>query len=139
MDLEPETPMGSADEADVVAHLRHIEARLIAAFVEGDPSFHEEVLAGDWATIDVAGRMLTKAQVLEESFAPVAGREITSGKIDQVNVRLFGGWAIVTGRTRVEGQQDGEDFDVSLRFTDVFALTGGRWMVVASQGTLMGG
>ena len=81
---------------------------------------------------------MNKARVLEESFAPVAGREIASGKIDQINVRLFDGWAILTGRTRVEGRQDGQEFDVSLRFTDVFAYRDGRWQVVASHGTMIG-
>jgi ketosteroid isomerase-like protein len=123
-------------EADIVNQLSRIEERLIAAWVAGEPSFHKAVLADDWSVIDGAGRVLTKAEVLEESFGE-ADRQITLGQIDDLKVRSFGTWAVVTGRTHVAGQYQDEPFDVTLRFTDVFALREGNWQVVASQATLL--
>jgi ketosteroid isomerase-like protein len=122
-------------DADVVEVLSGIEARLIHAFVTGDPSFHKEILADDWSVIDVTGRILTKGEVLKESFA--GDKQISIGDIDEINVRPFGNWAIVTGRTHVVGQAGGEGFEVWLRFTDVFAFRNGNWLVVASQATLL--
>lgn len=123
---------GLAD-SDVAELLSSIEERLAAAWVSGDSSFHERVLADDWSVIDAAGRILSKAEVLEEAFS--GDREITLGQIDEISVRPFGDWAIVTGRTRIAGRYLGEEMSVMLRFTDVFAYRDGNWQVVASQAT----
>lgn len=122
-----------SENAAIVEMLSDIEHRLIAAWVAGDSSFHERTLTDDWSVIDATGRVLTKRQMLAEAFS-VDG-QITKGIIDQINVRLFGNWAIVTGRTRAAGQSGDVDFDVTLRFTDVFACRNGNWQVVASQAT----
>lgn len=122
---------------DVVEHLRDIEHRLAVAWVEGDRSFIEKVLADDWSVIDLTGRILTRADVLEEAFA-AKDRKIVSMHIDDLSVRLFGEWAIVTGRTHATGEYQGAAAEVTLRFTDVFAYRGGNWQVVASQATLIG-
>jgi len=123
-------------DADTVDQLSRIEERLIAAWVAADRSFHEGVLADDWSVIDATGRVLTKAEVLKDSFG-VEDRQITLGRIDDIKVRPFGNWAVVTGRTHVAGQNGGEPFEVTLRFTDVFAHRDGSWLVVASQATLL--
>jgi ketosteroid isomerase-like protein len=120
--------------SDSVTELTEIEHKLAAAFVVGDPSFHESVLADDWSVIDPAGRILTKAQVLRESFT---GERDLTGKIDEVNVRDFGDWAIVTGRTHISGRFEGQEIDVTLRFTDIFSRATGRWKCQASQGTML--
>jgi ketosteroid isomerase-like protein len=123
------------DGGDVGEILSDIEARLVQAFVDGDPSYHKQALADDWSVIDGTGRVLTKAEVLKESFA--GDKLISIGKIDEINVRPFGTWAVVTGRTHVAGKADDVAFDVWLRFTDVFAFRDGKWLVVASQATLI--
>lgn len=115
--------------------LTEIEHRLAAAFVAGDSAIHAEVLSEDWSVIDPSGRIITKTEVLKESFTGEPA--ITECKIDQINIRDFGEWAIVTGRTRVTGTSEGDEFKVTLRFTDVFSRTSGEWQCVASQGTLL--
>lgn len=122
--------------SDIVDILRGLEAQLIAAFVAGDPSVHKRVLSDDWSVIDLQGRVLTKKQVLEESFGS-EDRQISSGYIDEIKVRPFGNWAVVIGTTHVTGQNHGEDFAVTLRFTDVFAQRDRNWQVIASQATLL--
>ena len=120
--------------AGTIAELTEIEHKLAAAFIVGDASFHASVLADDWSVIDPAGRIRTKAQVLKESFS--GERDLTGG-IDQINIRDFGDWAIVTGRTHVAGRFEGQEIEVTLRFTDVFSRTAGEWKCLASQGTMM--
>ena len=119
----------------VAAELRDIENQLVAAWVAGDSSVHERVLAEDWTVIDAQGRIRSKDQVLEEMFRP--GERDISGRIDEVKVRPYGDWAIVTGKTHVEGRYEGNDIKVTLRFMDVFRRTEGKWHVVASQATLL--
>jgi len=130
--------MSSTDQnaAAAVLELTRIQERLAAAWVAGDPSFHRQVLADDWSVIDATGRVRTKAEVLGESFGDPE-RKITLGKIDDIKVRTFGDWAIVTGRTHAAGEYRGEPFDVTLRFTDVFARRDGSWQAVASHATLI--
>ena len=107
--------------------------QLAASWIAGDHKYHERVLADDWRVIDPTGNILTKEDVLREAF--IGDRKITKGKIDQINVRDFGEWAIVTGRTQMAGTYQGQKMDVTLRFTDVFVRQEGEWRCVASQGT----
>ena len=125
----------SASDYDVTTELRNIEDQLIAAWVAGDTSIHERVLADDWGVIDAEGRMRNKVEVLEEMFRP--GERSITGHIDDVKVRPYGDWAIVTGKTHVAGRYEGNDIKVTLRFMDVFRRRGGTWQVVASQATLL--
>jgi ketosteroid isomerase-like protein len=120
----------------VIETLREIEERLAAAWVENDRLFIEQTLADDWSVTDLTGQVLTKAQVLKEVFDS-GNRQIVSMQIDDINVRPFGDWAIVTGRTNAAGEYEGEVAQVTLRFTDVFVYRNGRWQVVASQATLL--
>lgn len=137
MDARSKTNSESVPITDVADHLRRIENRLAVAWVEGDRAFIEKVLGDDWSVVDLTGRILTKAEVLEEAFASKA-RKIVSMHIDDLTVRSFGEWAIVTGRTEAAGEYQGVVAKVTLRFTDVFASRDGNWQVVASQATLIG-
>ena len=114
--------------------LRGIENGLAAAWVGRDRAFIDATLADDWCVTDAAGRILTKAQVLEEGFVSGERRLVS---LDDINVRPFGDWAVVTGRSHVEGRYQGEVKNVTLRFTDVFALRDARWQIVASHDTLL--
>ena len=126
----------SFTSSEVAEVLRGIEERLATAWVEGDRSFIERILADDWSVTDLTGRVLTKAEVLTEAFGS-DDRKITSMRIDEIDVRPFGDWAIVTGRTQASGEYQGNTVEVVLRFTDVFAYRDGNWQAVASQATLI--
>ena len=116
--------------------LNQLEQRLIRAWVESDRETVDAILSDDWRVIDPAGRVLTKAQVMEEGFESGV-RKIESGTIDEVNVRLFNDVAVVTGRTIAGGSYQGETVSVELRFTDVCVKRGDDWQVVSSQATLI--
>lgn len=126
----------SSDASEVVKLLADIEQRLAVAWVEGDSLFIEQTLADDWSVTDLTGRVLTKTEVLEEAFSS-KDRQVVSMSIDDVSVRPFDDWAIVTGRTKAAGEYQGEAAEVTLRFTDVFVKRHGKWQVVASQATLI--
>jgi len=121
--------------SNTTVQLTEIEHRLMASWIAGDPTFHERILSDDWTVIEPTGHIFAKAEVLRDSFA--GERDITRGQIDQISVRDFGSFALVTGRTRVQGRVDGQQIDVTLRFTDVFTITNGEWRCVASHGTFV--
>jgi ketosteroid isomerase-like protein len=127
----PDTSTQDQDTASVIADL---EERLARAWVNKDRPFIEALLASDWTVTDPSGRILTKQQVLEETFSS-ADRRIDAMAVDDVRVRVLGPVAVATGRTRATGSYQGRQASVALRFTDVFHLRDGRWQVVASQGT----
>ena len=122
-----------ARTTSVIEELTQIEHRLARAGVEKNLDYFNSILASDWTTIDVTGRVLTKSQVLQELSSQE--RKIDSATIDDVKVREYGEVAIVTGRTTATGSYKGQRASLVLRFTDIFIKRDGRWQVVASQGT----
>ena len=124
---------------DWTTELNRLEQRLVRAWIDKDRETIESILSDDWAVIDPVGRLLTKAQVMEEAFGS-GDREIEAGHIDDVRVRTYGEVAVVTGRTSATGTYKGIRATVRLRFTDVCVRRGvGDWQVVASQATLLQG
>jgi ketosteroid isomerase-like protein len=114
-----------------------LEQRLARAWVERDRAFIENLLAPEWTVTDPSGRVLTRQQVLDETFSS-ADRQIDSMTVDDVVVKMLGTTAIATGRTRAAGRYQGQAVTMALRFTDVFQLFDRQWKVVASHGTLIG-
>ena len=58
------------------------------------------------------------------------------GRASELNIRIDGNSAIVTGVNHVKGRDDkSQPMDYRLRFTDTFIKRDGRWQVWASQGT----
>lgn len=115
--------------------MRELEQSLVQAWLSHDWNTVDTILDKDWSVIDPSGRVLTKTQVIAE--AKSGERRIDSGTVDEIKVRDFGDFAVVTGKTTAKGSYQGSDVTVTLRFTDIFVKRGDRWRVVASQGTLV--
>jgi len=126
--------IAASQSSDDTAAILDLEQRLAAAWVKGDRAFIEGLLAADWSVTDGAGRVLTRQQVLDETFGS-ADRRIEAMTIDDVQVRFVAGVAIVTGRTRATGSYRGQSGTAVLRFTDLFARKDGRWQIVVSHGS----
>ena len=61
---------------------------------------------------------------------------LDSLELSDLNVRVEGNTAVVTGVNHVKGRDDkGVAMDRMARFTDVFIKRDGRWQVLATQGT----
>ena len=123
----------STNDIEVIAG---IEQQLARAWVERDRAAVDAILASDWSVTDASGHVLTKEQVIQETFAST-DRKIDSMAVDDVQVRVFGDVAVATGRTRASGSYRGASSSVVLRFTDVFVRRDGRWQAVASHGSLV--
>ena len=124
----------AADQTGGVAsELTQIEHQLVKAWIDGDRKTVDSILASDWSVIDLTGRVLTRTQVMQELGS--GDRRIESGSVDDLNVRMLGDIAVVTGRSFLTGTYQGKRASVVQRFTDVFARRDGRWQAVASQGT----
>jgi ketosteroid isomerase-like protein len=119
------------DTADV-ARLREIQQELATAWVARDRATIEWLIASDWSVTHVAGQRITREEVFRDLLESHA-TQMTAADVDEIEVRVFGDAAVVTGRTHAQGTRSGVPFDLWLRFTDVFVRRGDRWQAVASH------
>lgn len=117
------------------AVLAYMEQDWNDAAKRGDVSWTEKNYA-NFAT-DVSSRtglMSSKAQAIESMKSDKDVLE--SLDLSDMNVRVDGNTAVVTGINQVKGRDAaGKPFDRRVRFTDTFVKRDGRWMVWATQGT----
>ena len=82
------------------------------------------------------GKLENKAQSIESTKGDKTVFE--SLELSDLNTRVDGNTAVVTGINHVKGKDAaGKAFDRRVRFTDTFVKRDGRWMVWATQGTLI--
>ena len=82
------------------------------------------------------GAMENKAQSVESMKNSRLVYDIL--ELSDMNTRVEGEVALVTGINHAKGKDgDGKAFERRIRFTDTFIKRDGRWLVWASQGTLI--
>lgn len=126
--------LAAGQPADTVKAIEDIEQRLAKAWVDRDQAVVDGILAAEWSVTDGSGRMLTKQQVMQETFGST-DRRVERMIVDEVKVRAYGEVAVATGRTQATGSYRGASATVVLRFTDVFVRRDGRWQIVVSHGS----
>lgn len=110
------------------------EQAFFDALLASDLRALDGILVDDFSIIDV----MTGSQILKPVFVDA----VTSGLVKfkaidrlEANVRFYGGVAIVTGRTQMEGLYEGHSFVAASRYTHVFVPEDGKWKLAAAQGT----
>ena len=121
------------EQTEVIAEL---EQRIAQAWVNRDRAALEAILAPEWSVTDPSGQVLTRQQVLQQTFDST-DRRIDTMTVDDVEVRMYGDTAVATGRTQATGSYRGTAAVVVLRFTDVVVRRDGVWQVVASHGSFV--
>jgi len=116
---------------DVRQELEEIQQQLVKAWVTRDRSLIERLLAPEWMVTHPDGRVSSREQVLREFDS--GDNRLLAGRIDDLNVRTFEGFAIVNGRSHARGEYKGQPYDVTLRFTDVFVRRHRQWQAVSSH------
>lgn len=115
--------------------LIELQQVLARAWVARDRAAIEQIVAPEWRSTGPDGRTSDRSQALAAVFESGA-HNVRGLTIDDVNVRLFGDAAVVTGRTHGVGAFQGESYDVVIRFTDVFVRRHHQWQAVASHASL---
>lgn len=105
------------------------------ALVAGDIKALELIFADEFVYTSTSGEVVNRAQQLE--VIKSGGLKIASGISEDVEVRLYGDIAIVTGRFVARGEFKGKGFDSIERYTSVWLKRDRRWQLVAEQGTLV--
>jgi len=120
-------PLGDA------AVLVYMEREWNDAELARDYAWHERNYSDDFSGISSrTGALSTKT----EDIASSRKATLTLAKVSDLDVRVEGSTAVVTGINHVKGTDDkGVAFDRTVRFTDTFVKRDGRWLVWATQGT----
>jgi ketosteroid isomerase-like protein len=101
------------------------------AIVTKDIAVLERILAPSFVFIDVDGTQSTRAELLENIRSPKL--IIDPFVTHDVQVRVYGGTAVVTGWIEQTGRYDGRRFTIRQRYTDVYVLYGPRWVAVSAH------
>ena len=113
--------------------LLDMERKWVAASLKSDPAGVEDILADSWSTVGSDGKILTRAQSLDN----MKKSKLTKSELSEMKVRMINAdTAVVTGVwTGMGTDEKGQKVDTSERWTDVFANQGGKWKCVASHNT----
>lgn len=113
--------------------LMKMEQEMADAIVKGDTSVWDKYSDANSVFSDPGGMLMNKAQSM--AMFKSGDLKIESTKIEGMKVQMFGNTAIVTYTTTDKGMYKTTDISGQYRWTDVFAKVGGKWKLVASQGT----
>ena len=122
----------AASNATDKEQLIQIERDLAVAWPKGDKETIDRILAPDWSVTNALGQVQTREQVMRDGFQS-GTLKVRSARVDEIEVRLFGNTAVITGHSVSEGLYAGKPFSANLRFTDVFVKRMQRWQAVASH------
>ncbi len=119
------------------AQVRAAESGFFSALVAGNTETLEHLLAADFSLVGINGALIDKSGLI----GAIAAGLLIFYRIEPVEaaVRFYGGTAVVTGQTRMNGAFGEAPFAAESRYTHVFAEQDGRWQLVAAQGTPIAG
>ena len=115
--------------------LRHIEREWEDANKNKDKAWLERNLADEYTAINSRGKMFNKTEDIADTLSNAD--TITSGELSNMQVRVHGDTAVVTGRLHRVGKDKNGSFDRNYIFTDTFIKRDGRWQVISTQSTLV--
>lgn len=107
------------------------------AVAKQDKDWFEKNYASDFTSISSSSaKLMNKAEDIADTVDPKS--KIDSAETTDMNIRVDGDKAIVTGVFHIKGKDDkGAAFDRKIRYTDVWIKRDGRWQAWSSQGTNM--
>jgi ketosteroid isomerase-like protein len=101
------------------------------AMIKGDVAAFSRCVAHEWVLTYSDGSIVTKP--MAQTDLSEGALKIESFRLDDVNVRVYGDAAIVSGLITEKSKFRDKDTSGRRRFTDVFVKREGRWQAVASH------
>jgi ketosteroid isomerase-like protein len=101
------------------------------AIVRKDRAAIVQNMADDFRQIDGAGNVESKTSFVEGLLSP--DLQIDPYVVEDFDVRVYGDVALLSGRTRMTGRQQGKPFSSHYRYIDVYVRREGEWRVVSVQ------
>jgi len=120
---------------DPKANLEATAAAYDLAVSKADVAALETILAPEVVFATASGRVMDKKAVLAMLGSPDTRYESVTS--DQVVRTVSGDTAIETGRARIKGMRRGKPVNEIQRYTDVWILRKGRWLLLAEHTSLL--
>jgi ketosteroid isomerase-like protein len=117
--------------ADDLADLRRLDRELVVATYTKDASWFTKHMSDDYVLITSGGKLKPRADLVRELGTP--GLEFQPYEPAEVDVRLFGDTAVITGRIVQKYTYNGERVEADLRYTDVWVKSPDGWKNVAGH------
>jgi len=117
----------------VQSQLKEMEKQRAEALMKGDAGFFDRTTADDYTMITSSGQLRNKARAMGDLKSGAVKFE--SAEVDDLEVRVYGDTAVVTGRHSQKAQSAGNDISGQYRFTRVYVKQKGQWKAVAYQAT----
>jgi ketosteroid isomerase-like protein len=116
--------------------VRRIEYEWGVAFEQRDFATLDRLMADEYILTDPLGHVRSKAETLAALAANQV--EFESSSSADVNVRIHGDTAIVTGRSTFRGCYKGWSMAGQYQYTDVLVRRDGSWRAISSHITALG-
>ena len=124
---------GAGQNTKVEQEIRRLEREWFDSYVGGDRAAFDRIVADDVVITYGNGSVGNKSQAIAEIKVPADSSYSLTG--DDIQVRVYGDTAVVTGRVTEKGTFNGRNLNSQSRYTDVWVRRNGRWQVVAAQNT----
>jgi len=130
---EPTSSTGPAVAAQ--EEIKKIEQERNEALLKHDTATLDRMTSNDYTFINQRGELRTKAEILRGFKS--GSFNYDAREISDLEVRVYGDAAVVTGRARQKGTENSKDYSGENRFTRVYVKENGHWVSVALQVTLI--
>lgn len=123
--------LATAAYADDLESVTRLDREISVATWTADAVWFEENLADEYVLVTPTGATKTKRDVIRELATP--GMKMEPFEPFDVQVRMYGDAAVVTGRMRQRFVLGGIRYANDLRYTDVYVKRKGRWQLVSAH------
>lgn len=120
-----------AAPAGLVAKLKAQADAWDRAIVAKDRAAIAANMAEDFRQIDARGNVETKASFIAGLVTPDLALDPYT--VEDFEVRVYGDTALISGRTRMTGRNQGQPFSTHYRYIDVYVKRRGAWKIVSVQ------
>ena len=114
-----------------VSKILDLEKQWNDIYKRGDVVTMDALLADDYIITVEDGTTFSKPGYLAHNGNSTVQVEIS--KMSDLNVRMHGNTAVVTGSYHEKGIENGKPYEYHDRLTDVWMNTNGKWQLIASH------
>ena len=123
-------PAPASADADL-AKLKQLSDAWDKAIWEKNRKAVADNMGEDFRIIDGGATIADKQQFIADIMDPKL--TIDPYTVEDFNIRLYGDMALLAGRTRMTGKNDGRPFVSNYRYIDIYARRRGTWQIVHVQ------
>jgi hypothetical protein len=121
----------SGPKGNGIQEITALELRRAEAVVHRDTGLLDQITSDNSVRILPTGLLETKQDLLMQLKS--GSVTYSSIDVDQLDVKIYGDTAVVTGRSVFQGQRAGKPFTGKCRFSRVWIKRTGRWQEIMFQ------